>query len=405
MDDLEDRIARLKTLTPQQAKILTLVCAGNADAEITRTLFIAASTLYFHKANIYDKLGLSELNKGARQRELGKYCIAGEHLDADELAPSPEAETDPPVPSERALVAVREDDRDLVVRPRPEIQVRIPPGTLIGHHTETGRRINPFLLLFLTALGASLVSAALVAVVFSRVQAPGPVIVERPMPVPVTVVPATAEQTRPTVVPSSASRPGTPTRAPTAVPPPPPEPGTILYEADWSGGTRGWGGPPDWKVGSAMLLNDGSGSGSKFMPILSPQRSPDIADYAVEADIRVLPGGSRASFGVVVRADGKSGGYAVGVGSGWGRTAKVVRLEGLWGTNIIDARVAEGQVFDPGTGWHTYRAESKGNAITLLIDGAVMVTGNDNRYLSGGQQGLWSNQYQLEVRSFRVIAL
>jgi hypothetical protein len=112
-----------------------------------------------------------------------------------------------------------------------------------------------------------------------------------------------------------------------------------------------------------------------------------------------------SSFGVVVRANEKNEGYIVGVGSGWNRTTGISYLDGWWGTNDLNGRIAEGRPFDPGTDWHTYRVEVQGNAIKLLIDGAVMASVRDNRYLSGGDVGLWSNRYQLEVRSFKVIKL
>jgi hypothetical protein len=52
-----------------------------------------------------------------------------------------------------------------------------------------------------------------------------------------------------------------------------------------------------------------------------------------------------------------------------------------------------------------YRVEVRANTLRLLVDGARMVDATDNRYLSPGRVGLWSDQYQLEVRSFKVIAL
>ena len=56
-------------------------------------------------------------------------------------------------------------------------------------------------------------------------------------------------------------------------------------------------------------------------------------------------------------------------------------------------------------GWHTYRMEVKGNTIKFLIDGAPIVETADNRYLTGGKVGLWSDNAQISVRSFKVIAL
>jgi hypothetical protein len=61
--------------------------------------------------------------------------------------------------------------------------------------------------------------------------------------------------------------------------------------------------------------------------------------------------------------------------------------------------------FEAGQDWHTYRIEARGNVFTHYIDGAFKESMTDNRLLSAGRVGLWSNRYQLEVRSFKVIAL
>lgn len=55
--------------------------------------------------------------------------------------------------------------------------------------------------------------------------------------------------------------------------------------------------------------------------------------------------------------------------------------------------------------WHTYRLEVQGNSIRVLLDGTVVIETSDNRYLSPGQVGLWSQGTQVNVRRFSVIAL
>jgi len=175
----------------------------------------------------------------------------------------------------------------------------------------------------------------------------------------------------------------------------------VLYETGvGKGGFEAWSLTPDWKHLNGVLLNDGTGG--NFAPIFAPYR-PNSADYVVEAQIRSLTNASN-SFGVVVRADGGKG-YATGVGGGWGGTTNICYLSGWWGTNDMGGCVGKGQAFDPGSEWHTYRVEIKGNTITLFIDNAVMTRVTDNRFLSAGAVGLWSNRYQLEVRNFRVMAV
>jgi hypothetical protein len=183
----------------------------------------------------------------------------------------------------------------------------------------------------------------------------------------------------------------------------------VLYDAgnfnDWS-----FTSTPDWTHLRGMLLNNGAHGGHDFAPIFAPYR-PESADYAVEADLRVTKEG--LSFGIVVRADIPPGrkreGYAAGMGANLARPVQhpthICYLEGIRSPFIQNGCILDGQIFPPGPDWHTYRVEASGNEIRLLIDGKVMVNTRDNRFLSAGRVGLWSSQYQLDVRSFRVIAL
>jgi hypothetical protein len=193
-----------------------------------------------------------------------------------------------------------------------------------------------------------------------------------------------------------------------------PEPSNVLYETttfdDWSI-------PPaksDWARLGNMLVSRGSRRGADFVPILAPYRPPS-ADYAVEADIRVIREGN--SFGVVAREGTEQGGrrrregYAGGIGANLARPnvqrpTSLCYLNGAMSAFIRRDCIAEAAIFTPGLDWHTYRLELNGNKITLRIDKQVMIKDlADNRFLSAGGVGLWSTEYQLEVRRFRVIAL
>lgn len=187
----------------------------------------------------------------------------------------------------------------------------------------------------------------------------------------------------------------------------------LPYKANWSSGINGWVGPPEWKILEGRLLDDGTGDGDNFKPIFAPLSLDEHSNYAVEAQIKVDKGDNGGSFGIVVRGvtnnednggDATLGGYAAGVGGGDGNSG-INDLAGYWGAYDSYMRLATGKVYDPGTNWHTYRVEAKGNLITLLVDGAVLATVTDNKYLAGGQVGLWSNQFQLDIRSFTVAAL
>lgn len=176
--------------------------------------------------------------------------------------------------------------------------------------------------------------------------------------------------------------------------------GGVLYETDAAkDGFEGWSLAPGWKRLSGMLLSDGTET-KVNTPILAPYE-PESPDYVIEAKIRVIESLS-GSFGIVMRADGKEG-YAAGLGTGiWDRRLQAPNI------CYLDARFhrrgckAEAERFEPGTDLRTYRVEVRGNTIALLIDGVGIANAADNKFLSPGRVGLWSDGYQLEVRSFRV---
>jgi hypothetical protein len=187
----------------------------------------------------------------------------------------------------------------------------------------------------------------------------------------------------------------------------------VLYETgefeNWSL-TRGWG-----RV-SSMLLYDGTERDFQIAPIFAPY-TPQAADYAVEAEIRVIED-FRGSFGVVVRANGKQG-YAVGIGTKSGSTSdepgiqvtNICYLDGWF--NLDGLLYPRGcklekqalQTIEPSRDYRTYRIEVKGNVISFLIDEVVMIRVTDNKFLSAGRVGLWADGFQLEVRNFKVIKL
>lgn len=192
----------------------------------------------------------------------------------------------------------------------------------------------------------------------------------------------------------------------------------LLYEADWSQGMDGWKETGGWKFAAGMLLSDGSDDNSSQL-IVAPYR-PDGINYVVEAEIQWvsanLNSGSHCedpSFGIVTRADGQ-GAYWSGVHLHYN--------ESFFGTSepLIKARIgdqrelthcgfdvpiAEQEEYLLDREWHTYRVEVRGNTITLLVDGSVVLETLDNRHLAPGQIGLWSVLAQISVRSFKVYSL
>ena len=165
---------------------------------------------------------------------------------------------------------------------------------------------------------------------------------------------------------------------------------------NWSSWSLGNG----WKRLSGMLLNDGSSGNYNGRPTLVAPRScqPKTMDYAVEAKIQVVQFSDQYSgFGINVRGVPSSPhepGYSTYIDSSSGANISVV------GGDILKSAS-----FNPGTNFHVYRAEVKGNTITFLIDGAAVLSVVDNRFISAGEVGLWCANAQIELSSFKVVKL
>ena len=61
--------------------------------------------------------------------------------------------------------------------------------------------------------------------------------------------------------------------------------------------------------------------------------------------------------------------------------------------------------FNPGTASHIYRVDIKDNTFQIYVDGGLRLSVTDNTYAMGTGIGLWSNNAQLVVTSFKVTAL
>ncbi len=257
MDELNGRVGRLRTLTPRERDVLGLVCQGGRNyEEIGTALFISERTVLFHMGNVYEKLGLAELSKADRQRDLGRFCPLLSYLNEEEpsTAPpsEPEPEPEPVEPRSLVLVAVQEDAppsrRDMAVE---TVSMQPPePPIIYEPRTSFWRRVLPFLLV---AVGSMVVGALVLNSCRSTPPPPGAT-GQAPTVMPIPTLPG------PTVAPSATSvsavvvtpvppvtvvattRPGTPTPpptpsfTPTAIPLPPTPIETILrFGQTWAG--------------------------------------------------------------------------------------------------------------------------------------------------------------------------
>ncbi|MDQ2830362.1 MAG: hypothetical protein M3Y74_15115 [Chloroflexota bacterium] len=179
---------------------------------------------------------------------------------------------------------------------------------------------------------------------------------------------------------------------PQPVQPTHPAPGTILYQADTSGGFDKWSGSSAWKHVNGMLVNDGSQKDT----IIAPYHPGHIANYAVVAEVQ-MPGQCNDDIGILARFI-SSQGY-------WGGI-HCLDFAAIWAGNFPwdDNRLIN-QNYALDQDWHTFRLEVQGNTVKFLIDGATLAQTTDNRYLDGRGVGVFSLGTQIDIRSFKVIAL
>jgi hypothetical protein len=205
------------------------------------------------------------------------------------------------------------------------------------------------------------------------------------VPVTTTALPATTTTAAPTTTTSAST---TTTTLGTAVP------GTVLYEiTDWSGGMNGWAASAQWKTVGGMLVADGTDRSAAVAPAdLGRQQ-----DYAVEAEIQIVDPtdyGQCYLQGRLINGDGYWGGYK---GSSW-QSDRALAI-GYASDGMSSVR------FPLDTGSHKYRLEVHENSVKLYLDGAEVVRGIDNRQLEPGTVGIFCGDDQVNIRSFRVIAM
>jgi hypothetical protein len=217
---------------------------------------------------------------------------------------------------------------------------------------------------------------------------------------PVTVAPAATLDSQNILPPLGTSSPDV---VPTTVPSTSlPEP-SLPYVADWSLGFNGWAGSQSWKTVNGIIVNDGTEFGSIMAP-LKPGRE-GVANYLVEAEIQVIGEGRDSSFGIVVRSNYYAG-YIFSTGGGLfyvDHHSAVISVNEC--PTCYSSEILAESNFGIENEWHTYRVEVFGNELRLLIDGREFVHVTDNRFLEGGDVGLWSFNTQIQVRNFRVEAI
>jgi len=181
-----------------------------------------------------------------------------------------------------------------------------------------------------------------------------------------------------------------------------PKPANVLCQSGSTDNWSGWHLTSGWKRLNGMLLNDGSNGGYNGRSTLVAPAScqPKTMDYAVEANIQVVQfTGNYSGFGINMRE----------VQSSSNEQAYSAYIDptsaGGAGISVVGGDALKNASFNPGTDFHVYRAEVRGNTITFLIDGAAVLSVVDNRYISTGRVGLWCSNTQIELSSFKVVTL
>lgn len=165
--------------------------------------------------------------------------------------------------------------------------------------------------------------------------------------------------------------------------------GTLLYEiTDWSNQMGNWAAIGQWKTVNKMLVADGSENSTAVAP-----PSVGQSNYAVEAEIQVIKPGASVRCYLKARMVNDVGYYG-GFDGGW----DAVRI------GYDDDTIAVPHI-SMDANWHKYRLEVNGNSIRLLLDGAPVAQGIDNRMLNSGNVGIYCGNGQINVKSFRVYAL
>ncbi len=185
--------------------------------------------------------------------------------------------------------------------------------------------------------------------------------------------------------------------------------GTVLYKADWSHGLAGWPGTHGWKVVQGQLESDTSGSAAFTIPY-----QLSVTDYAVEIHIQVVravpPYGGFYEI-EVPKLTGKDG-YQAGV---FDLKAPGPHPFGLHPQSHVflvpfnDMATGSGipQDYEPGSGWHTYRVEVRGNEAILLDDGTQIGSASSEQtdVLSNGPIAFNCALVILRVSDVRILTL
>lgn len=211
------------------------------------------------------------------------------------------------------------------------------------------------------------------------------------------------------------------------------QPNQIIYHyqpSDWAEWTASaeWKSIPTTAEFGSDGTDDGSSSFKTFTAWAPGLQLPE--DYAVEAQVTLVKiTGFSGEFeeGIMVRGDGRTSGYEAGLAAPMLVSDDLCEESEITAEAIIaevtsyqmplcsahdfsvqratDPTILKGSHFSFDKNQHTYRVEVRGNHITFSIDGQKILETTDNTFLSAGQVGFRAIFADINVTSFKVIAL
>jgi hypothetical protein len=166
--------------------------------------------------------------------------------------------------------------------------------------------------------------------------------------------------------------------------------GTVLYEiSDWAAGVSGWAAAGQWKTVGGMLVTDGTSDSFAVAPV----DLTGYADYVVECEVQIVDPKTDTNVVLMARminGQGYWGGFA---GSSSGMVVGYGSRELSRANFVLDGN------------WHKYRLEVRGNLVKIYLEQAEVARAVDNRALEPGTVGVYCAHGQINIRSFRVLAL
>lgn len=213
---------------------------------------------------------------------------------------------------------------------------------------------------------------------------------------------ATPSNTVPTqlITPSAKQSSPTPTPLPS---------GTVLYQSDWTHGLVGWPNAQGWKVVQGQLESENIGSATFTIPY-----QITASNYAIEFRLQVVrtlpPNGG--NYEIIAPKLSDKNGYHAGIFDlkapgphPFGQHAQ----SNVYLDPFSQPSPGNGmpQDYEPGSGWHTYRVEVRGNEVNLLDNGTQIGSATSQRtdFLSNGPIEFSSSLVILRLSDLRILAL